>query len=121
MESVQSDWKELEAELNIFQKQHIDYVKRLEEVEQMKKDYLVKFQKYNKKLLSLSKSIKQIDKKNNNSISNDDKTSESQEKNDEAATNENDNKTKLDNIKNKIEENLNYMRHISDTFPRPNT
>lgn len=35
------------------------------------------------------------------------------------AQNESDSK-KLETIKHKLDENLSYMKHISDTFPRPN-
>jgi hypothetical protein len=120
MEAIESDWKELEIELTSFQKKHIEYVKKLEEVEQMKKDYLVKFSRYSKKLKQINSNIKKLTDKNklNDKLKNENSS-------DITETNDNENKTddaktKIELIKNKVDENLSYMSHISDTFPRPN-
>ena len=112
--SIESDWKELEIELTSFQKKHIEYVKKLEEVEQMKKDYLIKYLRYSKKLKSIKSNIKKLndDNNNNNRIKN---LNPNYDQINDETTN-----TKIDLIKNKVDENLSYMRHISDTFPRQN-
>ena len=41
----------------LFQKNHKEYVKKLEEVESMKKSYLQQFQKFNKTLASTKQTI----------------------------------------------------------------
>jgi hypothetical protein len=121
MQAIESDWKELETELTSFQKKHIEYVKKLEEVEQMKKDYLVKYLRYSKKLKSIDGSIKKLQHKiktnrsdSSNSLINEGETKNVEDDDDDTI------KTKINLIKNKIDENMSYMTHISDTFPRPN-
>ena len=106
MEYIESEWKELENELDSFQKKHIEYVKKLEEVEMMKKTYYEKYRKFDKKLYSLDRSIKGLEKPKNGAP---------------PVSLEEDKKEKLANIKTKVKDNLEYMRHISDTFPRSNT
>lgn len=96
MNYIESDWKELENDLTKFEKNHKAYVKKLEEVESLKKSYAGQFQHYKKKLHQLNNGIKKID------------------------PNEEEDPTKLVNIKAKVVENLEYLNHISDTFPADN-
>ena len=113
--SIESDWKELEIELTSFQKKHIEYVKKLEEVEQMKKDYLIKYLRYSKKLKSIKSNIKKLNDDNNNNNNRIKNLNPNDDQINDETTN-----SKIDLIKNKVDENLSYMRHISDTFPRQN-
>lgn len=75
----------------------------------MKKNYLQQFTKLKKNLSNLDKSIDKVTttKPNKNAISTEIVQDDQQTSN-------------LVKIKEKINENSNYMRQISDTFPRPN-
>lgn len=133
MDSVTQDWKDLENELSKFQKNHKDYVKKLEEVETMKKNYLAQFIKLKKKLNGLEGSIDRLQKTvteiPEESIpkpepvpelppaqESETKPEPSEDANNKPVTDAN----KLIELKTKVNDNLNYMRQISDTFPRPN-
>jgi hypothetical protein len=88
--------------LFFFKKNHTEYVKKLEEVESLKKSYSVQFEKYKKKLKQLETSIAQYEESNI-------KNREESEENGKLAV-----------IKTKVITNLDYMKHISDTFPKSN-
>lgn len=105
MDELEKDWIELEKELDKFQTNHKDYVKRLEEVESLKISYLQQYENYKKKLKKFNNQIEKYEKSptvpgtcidNIESIK------------------------KCDLMKSKLNENLTYMRQISDTFPRRN-
>lgn len=108
MESLEKEWTDFEKELEKFQNAHKDYVKKLEEVESLKKSNLQQFLKHKKKLNQLKENLEKIEKKKKESI-----TIESEEedasKSSPAAI-----------LKSKVDENLSYMKQISDTFPREN-
>lgn len=99
MSYIESDWNELEPNLLTFEKNHKEYVKKLEEVESLKKSYSQQFEKLKKKLSQLDGSIRRYENDPNSSRSNEQKLAE---------------------IKNKVKENLQYADQISDTFPQPN-
>jgi hypothetical protein len=82
----------------------------------MKKNYLEKFNKFNKKLISLNKTVKHLESRNKpgKNTAKEDAEPASANPTDDSST------EKLEMFKKKIKENLDYMRHISDTFPRPN-
>lgn len=77
-------------------------MKRLEEVESLKTSYLQQYNTYKKRLNNLTKNINKYE---SNTI---DPTDDSEIKAD------------CDMLKTKVNENLIYMKQISDTFPRPN-
>lgn len=100
MNYIETDWKDLEKELVDFESKHKDYVKKLEEVESLKKTYKLLFDKHGKKLSHLNKSIEKYEE--------------------ELESSGNIESSKIKDIKIKVQENLNYMSQISDTFPREN-
>ena len=135
VDGAERDWKELETELNKFQTNHKDYVKKLEEVESMKHNYLQQFQRLKKKLHGLNSSLDKLediaDKEKEDEPAVDhtldsDSNNNHNSVNHESGTEETGLKPKLSStgmikkLKGKVSENLSYMSHISDTFPRPN-
>ena len=102
MDGVKSDWTDLEKELQKFHKDHLDYVKKLEESELLKKKYQEQFQKLNKRLKSLNKNVTSLEK----NVANGSTTLESTDE--------------IGQLKGQMTDNIDYMRSISDTFPKPN-
>ncbi|CAF0770671.1 unnamed protein product [Brachionus calyciflorus] len=101
MQKLDEEWSSLENELNQFQIKHKDYVKKLEEVESMKKNYSQQFNKLKKKLSYFQETLEKTSKTQPFEQIQDDTIS-------------------LESMNEKFNERLDYMRHISDTFPRPN-
>ncbi|RNA17989.1 transmembrane protein -like [Brachionus plicatilis] len=112
MENFNQDWKAFENDLDQFQAKHKEYVRKLEEVESMKKKYSQEFNKLKKKLTDIQKNAKKLD------FNNDQKKSEIGEPT--SPNKESSGDLNLNLINEKINENFHYIRHVSDTFPRPN-
>jgi len=94
MGSLKGEWNVLLADLAKFQDNHTEYVKKLDEVESLKKNYLQQFEKLKKKLYSMKADVAK---------------QESDQKDEDIVQ-----------IQSGIDDHLNYMSQISDTFPRQN-